>query len=654
MCGIAGFLASDGLEGRGGEVLEAMTAVLSHRGPDDSGTWLDAEGGMALGHRRLSVLDLSPHGAQPMRSASGRFVISYNGEVYNFAGLRAELEASPAPRIAWRGHSDTEVVLAAFERWGVEQALQKFVGMFAFALWDRRERELTLVRDRLGEKPLYYARLGQGFAFASELKALKRHPDWRGEIDRDALALLLRHGYIPAPHSIFKGVHKLPAGTLLRVGAVHAQAALEPKRYWSAKEVAEAGTRHPLELSERDAVTQLEALLTGAVAQQMIADVPLGAFLSGGVDSSTVVALMQKQSAARVKTFAIGFAEEQYDEAGHARAVARYLGTDHHELYVTPRESMAVIPRLASVYDEPFADPSQIPTCLVAALAREQVTVSLSGDGGDELFGGYQRYLSGRMIWRGLGWLPVALRRGLAGAIRLIPPSGWDALLRPLPAALPGGLRLAPAGDKLHKLAEIVAAESPDALYAGLVSQWTHASAAVLAAREPSTSLTDPACRAVLPDFTHRMMYMDSVSYLPDDILVKVDRAGMAVSLETRMPLLDHRVVEFAWRLPPAMKMRGRTGKWALRQVLHRHVPRELVERPKMGFAVPLDAWLRGPLRGWAEELLSESRLRTEGFFDVARIREKWSEHLHGRRNWQQGLWSVLMFQAWLQEQARR
>jgi asparagine synthase (glutamine-hydrolysing) len=634
MCGIAGFLARGRLEREPAARLEAMAQALAHRGPDAADAWLDPGAGIALAHRRLSILDLSPRGGQPMRSHCGRYVITYNGEVYNVAALRAELEGAAGP-IAWQGHSDTEVMLAAIGTWGLEPALAKFVGMFAFALWDGSERSLTLVRDRLGEKPLYYAELGGELVFASELKALKRHPAWRGEVERGALALLLRYGYVPAPYSIFRGVHKLEPGTLLRATA----RGIERRAYWSAKELAERAARERLELPDGEAVAELERLLGDAVAQQMVADVPLGAFLSGGIDSSTVVALMQARSRIPVKTFSIGFREERFDEARHARAVARHLGTEHHELYVSAQEAMAVVPRLPAIYDEPFADPSQMPTCLLAAMTRRHVKVSLSGDGGDELFGGYRRYRWGRLIWGAAGWLPGAARRRLARLIESVPLGAWERLAQPVSGTIAG-----PA-DKLHRLARYLGAADAEGVYRGLVSNWE--TAMVRDALEPPDALTDPARRAALPGLTERMMFLDAVSYLPDDILVKLDRASMAVGLESRVPLLDHRVVEFAWRLPLAMKLRAGTDKWLLRQLLYRHVPRALVERPKMGFGVPLDAWLRGPLRAWAEELLSDPRLGEDGLLDAARIRAKWAEHLEGRRNWQQGLWSVLMFQAW-------
>lgn len=643
MCGIAGFWGEFGADAR--TTLDAMTSTLAHRGPDDAGAWLDEPSGIALGHRRLSILDLSPAGHQPMLSRCGRYVIVFNGEIYNHLDIRRELEAAGA-QPGWRGHSDTETLLAALSHWGVTPTLQRMAGMFAFALWDRETHTLSLARDRLGEKPLYYGRLGTTLVFASELKALRAHPRWHGEIDRGALSLLLRHNYIPAPHSIYCAIRKLLPGTLL---LLRADGSSQETCYWSAAEVAERGVAEPFAGDERAAAGELERLLSRSVGRQMIADVPLGAFLSGGIDSSLIVALMQAQSARPVKTFTIGFSATGYNEAEHAKAVARHLGTDHTELYVSSQQAMDVIPGLPALYDEPFSDSSQIPTFLVAQLARQNVAVSLSGDGGDELFGGYNRYFLGRSLWRRAGWLPRGVRGAMAAAIDSVPPASWNVLLAPFVRLLPRHLRYANPGDKLHKLAEILAARDGDEIYRGLVSHWKAPSSIVLAGREPATALTDRSRQAALSDFTQRMMYLDLVSYLPDDILVKVDRAAMGVSLETRVPMLDHEFVEFAWRVPLHMKLRDGQGKWLLRQVLYRHVPRELVDRPKMGFGVPIDAWLRGPLRGWAEDLLDETRLKREGYLDPLPIRTRWYEHLSGRRNWQYHLWDVLMFQSWLE-----
>jgi asparagine synthase (glutamine-hydrolysing) len=630
-------------------VVQQMSQTLLHRGPDDGGIWVDAEAGIALGHRRLSILDLSPEGHQPMHSASSRYVIVFNGEIYNFLELRQELKSLGH---RFRGHSDTEVMLASFSQWGVEQAVQRFNGMFAFALWDRQEQVLHLGRDRLGEKPLYYGCIGQTFFFGSELKALKAHPRFQAEINRDALALYVRHNCIPAPYSIYQGIYKLPPGTILTWKGF---GELIPMPYWSVQEAAEKGVANPFDGSEADAVAKLEALLQEAVALRMVADVPLGAFLSGGIDSSTVVALMQAQSSQPVKTFSIGFYEDSYNEAKDAKAVAQHLGCDHTELYVTPEEAIAVIPKLPTLYDEPFADSSQIPTFLVSQLARQHVTVTLSGDGGDELFAGYNRHFWGRSIWQKVGWVPRSVRQAGAHALTTLSPQMWDRLFLGFGSLLPSQIKQRQPGYKLHKLAEILAVDSPDSMYRGLVSHWKEPESLVLGSIEPPTTLTDPKKWARLRDFTQRMIFLDTVTYLPDDILTKVDRASMGVSLEARVPYLDHRLVEFAWQIPLEMKIRNGQGKWLLRQVLYKYVPQNLIERPKMGFGIPIDDWLRGPLRDWAEDLLDEKRLREEGFFNPQPIREKWTEHLSGdaygrlrQRNWQYYLWNILMFQAWI------
>jgi asparagine synthase (glutamine-hydrolysing) len=647
MCGIVGFL--DPATGGGGADLTAlvqrMSACLSHRGPDDAGAWVDEGAGVALGHRRLSILDLSPAGHQPMLSRSGRYVLTFNGEIYNYLDIRREIEA--AGSVQWRGHSDTEVVLAAIERWGIAPTLERMTGMFACVVWDRAERTLYVARDRLGEKPLYYGWLDGAFVFASELKALRVHPRWRGEIDRGALVLFLRHGYTPAPHSIYTGIRKLTPGAFL---SVRADGSCRETPYWSARDITARGVSEPFAGSDAEAAAELERLLSTAVGRQMVADVPLGAFLSGGVDSSTVVALMQAQSARPVQTFTIGFREEGLNEAEHAKAVARHLGTDHTELYVTPAEAMNVIPRLPELYDEPFADPSQIPTFLVAQLARRKVTVSLSGDGGDELFAGYNRHFIGGGLWNQIGWLPRSARDAVAGAITNVSPAAWSRVLAPFLALAPGRLRYANPGERLHKLALVLGAREPDEIYVGLTSHWDRSASVVLSGVEPAAPVTNGHGTAI-SDFTQRMMFLDLVGYLPDDILVKVDRAAMGVSLETRVPMLDHQVVEFAWRVPLSMKIRDGQGKWLLRQVLYKFVPRELIERPKSGFDVPIGDWLRGPLRSWAESLLDEARLRREGFLDARLIQTRWREHLSGRRDWQLSLWNVLMFQAWLERE---
>ncbi len=652
MCGFAGIID---LDRRTSEqairaIVARMVNTLRHRGPDDAGIWVDAAAGVALGHRRLSILDLSPAGHQPMVSASGRRVIVFNGEIYNSQQLRRELDRVTIGSLSFRGHSDTEVMLAAFEHWGVQRAISRMNGMFAFALWDRHERVLYLGRDRLGEKPVYYGWTGKTFLFGSELKALRCHPDFTAGINRQALALYLRHNCIPAPHTIYEGVYKLPPATILAV-SVDTRGTAAPAPYWSLKEVVERGVADPFSGSAQEAVGELETLLRDAVKIRMLADVPLGAFLSGGVDSSTVVALMQAQSERPVKTFTIGSCEPDYDEAGDARAVARHLGTEHTELYVTPAEAMAVIPRLPEIYDEPFADSSQIVTFLVAQLARHYVTVALSGDGGDEVFGGYNRHVWSARIWKSIRWAPRSARTAAARAIRQIPTHRWETLFHSLNRVLPRSLIHRQFGYKLHKLAGILPACSPQAMYFALASHWLEPESVVLAAKEPETLLTraDPWPR--LPEFSQQMMFLDAATYLPDDILTKVDRATMAVSLEARVPLLDHRVVEFAWRLPSSLKIRNGQGKWVLRQLLQRYVPPQLIDRPKLGFGIPLDTWLRGPLRDWAESLLDENRLRNEGFFNPQPVREYWKHHLTGSCDLQYHLWDVLIFQAWYSSQ---
>jgi asparagine synthase (glutamine-hydrolysing) len=652
MCGIAGFFSGHWRGDSAPQYLKAMTDAIVNRGPDSDGQWLDADAAIGLGHRRLSVVELSEAGAQPMTSAGGRYVLAFNGEIYNHRDLRDDLgQLGMAP--AWRGNSDTETLLAGFEGWGIRATVERSVGMFAFAVWDRQTRTLTLARDRMGEKPLYYGWQGSGsaavFLFGSELEALRAHPLFRAQINRDALCLFMRHNNVGGRHSIYEGVYKLTPGGLLTVS----QAAPEPalQTYWSGAAAAEWGIAQPFDGSAIEAVDALEVLLKNAVRQQMVADVPLGAFLSGGIDSSTVVALMQAQASRPVKTFSIGFHEAAYNEAEHAKAVAQHLGTEHTELYVTPEQALAVIPSLPKLYSEPFADSSQIPTFLVSQLARRHVTVSLSGDGGDELFCGYNRYSLTASLWKRLSMVPLKMRRALALGLTSMSPHR----LNRITAYTPLARQWANVGDKLHKGASVMTADSAAELYRGMVSHWANPEAVVLGGTEPPAALDDLTLSRKSMSDVERMMSLDLQTYLPDDVLAKVDRAAMGVSLETRVPFLDHRVVEFAWRLPMQYKLRRENRnyapKWALRQVLFRHVPRALIERPKMGFGVPIDSWLRGPLRQWAEDLLSESRLKREGYFNPAPIRQKWAEHLSGQRNWQHQLWCVLMFQAWLAEQ---
>lgn len=645
MCGIAGLIQASSTSGCGVELTDRvrqMSGAIRHRGPDDSGVWIDASHGVALGHQRLSIVDLSPMGHQPMLSADGRYALAFNGEIYNHLELRSELSDVP-----WRGHSDTETLLAAISAYGLPSTLSRAVGMFAFALWDRDQRKLYLARDRMGEKPLYYGRLpGGDFVFGSELKALRAHPKWVGRIDRNALALYMRHNAVPAPHSIYVDVFKLRPGSWLEVSLDGQQ---REQVYWSTQAEAERARAERVPMADHQAVDALEAVLSAAVRDQMQADVPLGAFLSGGIDSSAVVALMTRLGTRRVRTFTIGFADKRFDEADHARAIARHLGTEHTEICVQPRDALDVIPRLPQAYDEPFADSSQIPTFLVSRLARQHVTVSLSGDGGDELFAGYNRYLLAERVWRRLSWIPVRLRRAFAGASLAVPPAVWDSMASLPLMFLPGYQRLGGLGDKVHKFSASVlpVANRPD-MYRALVSHWDRPADVVLGAQEPPTLLNMDESWSRDVDVVERMCLLDQLTYLPDDILVKVDRAAMAVSLETRMPILDHRVVQFAWRVPMHQKIRDGKTKWLLRQMLYRYVPESMVERPKQGFGVPLAEWLRGPLRDWAESLIQPERLRSEGLFDVQAVRDKWNEHQRGTRSWHYQLWDVLMFQAWL------
>jgi asparagine synthase (glutamine-hydrolysing) len=659
MCGFAGFLTDNGdVLANADGIVNAMAKTIQHRGPDDAGVWLDVDAGVALGHRRLSIVDLSDAGHQPMASRSNRYVVAFNGEIYNHLELRCELEKllqlnaiseRSGKSISWRGYSDTETLLAGFEAWGIEETLKKTVGMFAISLWDKEEKVLTLARDRMGEKPLYYGFQNNTFLFGSELKALKAHPDFLSDIDRDVLCLYLRHCYIPAPYSIYKGIKKLLPGTYIQVqfGDHATSPSLTPKSYWSMEEVAGIGIKNPFIGSDEQAINAVENQLKQSIGLQMMADVPLGAFLSGGVDSSAVVAIMQSQSGRPVKTFSIGFDEAGYNEADYAKAVAKHLGTDHDELYVSSAEAMEVIPLLGKMYDEPFADSSQIPTFLVSQIAKKQVTVSLSGDGGDELFGGYNRYLLADK-WQNIEYLPFALRQVAGHLIKTLATSNWDAILQQLSKAKPLHSNV---GEKLKKLANrLEKVDGVQNLYYSIVSEVDYPEQIVLGASEPKTWLTQVGLKTTLGDAKQQMMFMDAMTYLPDDILVKVDRAAMANSLETRVPFLDHRLVELASRLPMNMKIRDGKTKWILRQVLYQFVPKELIERPKAGFGIPLAEWLRGPLKEWVDDLLNEDRLRTQGYFNTNYVRKLWHSHLSGKLNNQTLLWNILMFQVWLEE----
>lgn len=622
-----------------------MAETIRHRGPDATGSWTDPDGRVALGHRRLSVIDPSPAGHQPMVSGTGRYVVAYNGEVYNFRALRRDLEGRGA---AFRGHSDTEVLLAAVERWGFQDALPRLNGMFAFALWDRQERRLLLARDRTGEKPLYYGWIGRTFVFASELRAFRAHPTFDPRVDRGSVALYLRHNCIPAPRSIYEGVSKLTPGTVLTVrGDARSHEDVDLSPYWSPHAVVESGTSARAQPAPDDVVGEAEARIREAVSLRLEADVPMGAFLSGGIDSSLVVALMQAQSKMSVRTFTIGFDDPAYDESHDAARVARHLGTDHVDLRVSADEAMAVIPRLGTIYDEPFGDTSQIPVVLVSELARRDVTVVLSGDGGDELFGGYNRYAWQSSLRRWFGWLPRPLRTGLGTALAAVPPTVWDAAGGS--RLLPRRLRVRQPATKVQKVAGALRADDADDLYLWLASHWKQPGDLVLGADEPSSLLAGLSARPPTTDPVEQMMYLDLATYLPDDVLVKVDRAAMSVGLETRCPLLDHTLVEWAWQLPMSVKVRHGRGKWLMRQVLYRHVPQEIVDRPKSGFGPPIGAWLRGPLRAWGDDLLADARLREQGFLDSAVVRTVWDDHVLGKQDAGYELWDVLMFQSWLE-----
>ena len=652
MCGIIGFLGGDFTNDQlSNVILEEMSDQLVNRGPDSAGIWLDSSSKIALGHRRLAVVDLSPAGYQPMTSGSNRYVMTYNGEIYNSNEIRNELIKSRVT-VNWRGHSDTETLLAGFDAWGIRETISRVTGMFAIAVWDKELEQLTLIRDRLGEKPLYYGWQGSGsnkvFLFGSELKALKKHPQFINDIDRGSLALYMRYCYVPAPHSIYKGIMKVEPGSIVTVTLQDSEHTTE--KYWNALDVVRTGTESPFEGTVAEATNDLEIALRKTISQQMMADVPLGAFLSGGIDSSAVVALMQAQSSRPIKTFTIGFSEAGYNEAIFAKLVAEHLGTEHTELYVSSQDALNVIPKLPNLYCEPFADSSQIPTFLVSSLARHHVTVSLSGDGGDELFCGYNRYLFADKLWRGLSMTPASFRKLVGTSIKNLPAARWNQVFKLLNRITPRKFNGISWGDKLQKGAGVMASNDLMSLYQQLVSNWQDPSAVVIGQGEHDQIFsTDVQLLSEVGDI-QKMMAIDTISYLPDDILVKVDRAAMGVSLETRVPFLDHHIFEFASKIPLAMKLKHGVGKSILRDVLFRYVPKELIERPKMGFGIPMSDWLKGPLKEWAEELLDETRLRSQGFFYPEVVRQMWSDHLMGVHNWQSQLWAVLMFQAWLED----
>ena len=630
--------------------VQAMSQTLIHRGPDAGSVWVDENAGIGLGHRRLKVIDLSENGAQPMHSACNRYVLVFNGEIYNHHRIRTELEnGGLAPK--WRGHSDTEILLAGFVAWGVTATLQRAVGMFSLALWDKKERCLTLGRDRFGEKPLYYGWLKQGngqtFVFGSELKALRAFPGFDNPINRDSLALYFQFCTVPSPYSIFQDIFKLePGHVLVLQDEGLRKKSVKIKSYWQLSDAVYKGMSNSID-NENEAIELLESLLRKSVMQQSVADVPLGAFLSGGIDSSLITALMQDQSNLPVQTFTVGFDETAFDESPYALAVAKHLGTDHHELRVTSSDALNIIPDLPELYDEPFADSSQIPTYFMCQAARQKVTVALSGDAGDELFGGYNRYFWGKRIWNKFAWLPPRSRRLLGRGISWLSVDTWDAINH----MLPNRFRINNLGNKAYKMAyRLEQVENLDDLYRSLVTIWPERKELVKNSNQLPTMLDNADIVKNISETEHRMMLLDSLTYLPDDILTKVDRAAMGVSLETRIPFLDHRVAELVWRMPLHMKIRDGKGKWALRQILNKYVPSDLTERPKSGFGVPIGQWLRGPLLDWAENLINEERLQSEGYLNSTLIRETWQQHLSNQYHWPQELWSVLMFQAWLDQ----
>ena len=626
-------------------VLQRMTHAIRHRGPDSDGYWQSADGRVNLGHRRLAIIDLTPTGHQPMLMRDGGHVISYNGEIYNYPELRDELVRQG---VVFRGSSDTEVLLEALVRWGVEPTLKRLNGMFAFAYWDQRERKLWLARDRFGEKPLYYSWQNGFFFFGSELKALAQHPAFVREIDRSILPTYLRFNYVPWPHSIFKNVFKLTPGHCIEVDLSGEMRASRP--YWRLRELIEGRKLDKRTANDPELITELDGMLCKAVGQRMLADVPLGAFLSGGVDSSLVVALMQKQSTRPVKTFTIGYWEANYNEAADAAQVAKHLGTEHHEYYISSRECVDIITRLPEIYDEPFADSSQIPTTLVSQFTRRHVTVALSGDAGDEMFGGYNRYIWSRRIWPLINRLPPGMRGIARDMAQQLSPKEWDRVFSASNPILPGRLQVRGAGEKLHKLATAIGAKDTDALYRSFVSQWQNPGQIIPDVPEAPSLLDDPdVCPGGL-DYVEKMMYLDQLTYLPSDILCKVDRATMSTGLESRVPFLDNEVARFAWTLPVETKLHRGIAKWPLRQVLKRYMPAELFERPKTGFGIPTGDWLRGPLRDWTESMLNEQSLKDGGHFNVGVVRKQWAEHLSSRFNRQHSLWGILMFEAWRKE----
>ncbi|SNR76142.1 asparagine synthase (glutamine-hydrolyzing) [Lutibacter flavus] len=644
MCGITGFISTEKIDFK--YTLKNMINELIHRGPDDQGFWIDEEEKVGLGHTRLSILDLSQAGHQPMISKSERYVIVFNGEIYNHLSIRSEIDT--LEKVNWKGHSDTETLLSAIEIWGIEQTLNKCVGMFAFALWDKIDKSLLLARDRMGEKPLYYGWVNNNFVFGSELKSIKRFTGFKNEIDRNSLALYLRYSSIPEPYSIYENINKLESGCYLTYD--YKQRKIRIKNYYSIEKISNQSCLNEFSLNDVEAVSKLESLLMDSVGLQMQADVPTGAFLSGGVDSTIIVALMQAQSKRKINTFSIGFEQKDYNEAEHARSVSKYLGTDHYDLYVSGQEVLDVIPLLPNMYCEPFSDSSQIPTYLVSKIAKEKVTVCLTGDAGDELFCGYNRYNLANKSWNKISKIPMPLRSMLGFGINAIPYDIWELLFQPFKKQNKKSQAHFNKLDKFLKASLLLNSKNrKDFYHKGFMSHNNDVENWVLKSKLPKTifELNDSAPSSYFSE----MMKLDLMSYLPNDNLVKVDRAAMEVSLETRVPLLDHRIVEFALNLPLEFKLRDGVNKWILREVLYKHVPKKLIDRPKMGFAVPLASWLRGPLKDWGENLLNEKKLIQQGYFNATIIRRKWEEHISGKRNWHYQLWDVLIFQSWLNEQ---
>jgi asparagine synthase (glutamine-hydrolysing) len=643
MCGIAGFLDLRSERTRSLQILAAMTRAIAHRGPNAEGLWQSPEGVVNLGHRRLSIIDLSPTGAQPMVSRDERYVLIFNGEIYNFQELRQNLQSEGN---SFLGTSDTEVLLVALIRWGIRTTLGRLNGMFAFALWDEHERTLSLARDRFGEKPLYFGWQDGVFLFGSELKALAKHPSLRREIEPEALSLFLRFNYVPTPWSIFRGIYKLTPGHFLRV--MPGGGKVESEAYWSLRDSSSTRLRRLVDAKDEDFLNELDTRLKKAVKMRMVADVPLGAFLSGGIDSSLIVALMQAQSSRPVKTFTIGFGETSHNEALDAAIVARHLGTEHHEYYLSSRECVDMVGRIADLYDEPFADSSQIPTALISEFTKRHVTVALTGDAGDEMWGGYNRYLWSSRLWPQLERIPPPVRKGLAAIIRRRSPSEWDRWIAWGNQFVPSRLRVRGGGGKIHKLALGLAARNSDELYHCLVSQWQDPGVVLRESREPAFLDLHLAGAPANLSFVERMMYVDILTYLTGDILCKVDRASMAVGLETRVPYLDNDAVELALSIPAEIRMRHGIGKWPLRQVLKRYLPEVAFDRPKLGFGIPIGTWMRGPMKPWIEDMLSESRLRADGVFKTEVVRRELEQHLSGRLNNEHTLWGIVMFQAWL------